>query len=414
MATPPTIGDWVDMTLSQAQPWISECLSKHNQCRLTTPTKIPTRLIDIGPPDGSKKPFLFVPSSTNFIPAKCEKPWAPTPDTTFRYLALSYCWGDTGNLVTTPENIDARRVAIPGAEMPETIKDAICVTRKLGFRYLWVDALCIIQGPGGDWATESAKMEEVYSGAFLTISAALSRHVLSKYTASSWSWASTKCHIKHYGLVQWRVIAKVIDARIELKDPLAPFGEVVSGSIVLCGPLLPFNEMNVEDIEVFNAWVVREHGIKFTRTTIFRVLIPISSIKHIPDLTPATTWGHDPFGQFYGSFAEDESEMRERGEEGMSEITARKSSKITTPLGLNKYRQVLKPGIASGFNPLRRSQQDSEVIGYSAPDDTMVPPNPENTAPLIVETSGEFDQVTVNMWYYSLNPFKIPATHAIA
>jgi hypothetical protein len=47
----------------------------------------------------------------------------------------------------------------------------------LGFRYLWVDALCIIQGPNGDWATESPKMAEVYGGAFLTISAAMSPHV---------------------------------------------------------------------------------------------------------------------------------------------------------------------------------------------------------------------------------------------
>jgi len=50
----------------------------------------------------------------------------------------------------------------------------ICV---LGFRYLWVDALCIIQGPRGDWATESPKMADVYGGAFLTISAAVSPSV---------------------------------------------------------------------------------------------------------------------------------------------------------------------------------------------------------------------------------------------
>jgi len=49
--------------------------------------------------------------------------------------------------------------------------------RLTGFKYLWVDALCIVQGPRGDWTTESAKMADVYGGAFLTISAAISLDV---------------------------------------------------------------------------------------------------------------------------------------------------------------------------------------------------------------------------------------------
>jgi hypothetical protein len=96
------------------------------------PTIIPTRLIDVGPSDGSKDPFLFVPSSSSFAPVECEEGWDPTPDTSFRYLALSYCWGNVGSMVTTPDNIVARRKGIAWDEIPQTIKDAISVTRKLG------------------------------------------------------------------------------------------------------------------------------------------------------------------------------------------------------------------------------------------------------------------------------------------
>jgi hypothetical protein len=39
-----------------------------------------------------------------------------------------------------------------------------------------------------------------------------------------------------------------MDVQIELKDPLAPFGEVVGGSIVLCGPLLPYDEVDRQSI----------------------------------------------------------------------------------------------------------------------------------------------------------------------
>lgn len=37
--------------------------------------------------------------------------------------------------------------------------------------YLWIDSLCILQGPDGDFGSESRKMEHIYSSAYLTISA---------------------------------------------------------------------------------------------------------------------------------------------------------------------------------------------------------------------------------------------------
>jgi hypothetical protein len=66
------------------------------------------------------------------------------------YVALSYRWGD-------PEHSTQCRlstlglVMAPGGLMSEdvilapTIRDAITFTREVGFRYLWVDALCIVQ-----------------------------------------------------------------------------------------------------------------------------------------------------------------------------------------------------------------------------------------------------------------------------
>ena len=56
--------------------------------------------------------------------------------------------------------------------LPATIQDAIIVTRKLGLRYLWVDALCIFQDSTSDKDAEIAKMDQIYQNARLTISAA--------------------------------------------------------------------------------------------------------------------------------------------------------------------------------------------------------------------------------------------------
>ncbi|KAK1467268.1 heterokaryon incompatibility protein, partial [Colletotrichum melonis] len=57
--------------------------------------------------------------------------------------------------------------------LPHLYRDAACFVRKLGVRYLWIDALCIIQTGDGlaDWRHESTLMDKVYSHAFCNLSA---------------------------------------------------------------------------------------------------------------------------------------------------------------------------------------------------------------------------------------------------
>ncbi|KAK4206045.1 hypothetical protein QBC37DRAFT_301586, partial [Rhypophila decipiens] len=52
-----------------------------------------------------------------------------------------------------------------------TFQDAIQVTRALGKKYLWIDALCIIQGPDGDWKSEAETMANIFACAYCTIAA---------------------------------------------------------------------------------------------------------------------------------------------------------------------------------------------------------------------------------------------------
>jgi len=69
-------------------------------------------------------------------------------------------------------------------DFPGTIRDAILITRKLGIQYLWVDALCILQGGGGendqeaqnDWEQHSLIMGDIYGNAFVTLGAAAGIH----------------------------------------------------------------------------------------------------------------------------------------------------------------------------------------------------------------------------------------------
>jgi hypothetical protein len=66
-------------------------------------------------------------------------------------------------------NRDGYRHAIPWQELPSTISDAIKLCYRLGFGYLWVDSLCIVQDDAKDWLREASSMAGVYSKSALTL-----------------------------------------------------------------------------------------------------------------------------------------------------------------------------------------------------------------------------------------------------
>lgn len=53
--------------------------------------------------------------------------------------------------------------------LSSTVADAVRLCHRIGFQYLWVDALCIIQNDKADWERESRNMSTVYGNAALTI-----------------------------------------------------------------------------------------------------------------------------------------------------------------------------------------------------------------------------------------------------
>jgi hypothetical protein len=94
--------------------------------------------------------------------------------TEYRYVALSYCWGDAPTLKHVKQNSAQLRKlgSLINASIPTTIRDAMAVTASLKERYLWVDALCIVQDDPIASQQQLSQMGEIYSHAFLTIVAA--------------------------------------------------------------------------------------------------------------------------------------------------------------------------------------------------------------------------------------------------
>lgn len=89
-----------------------------------------------------------------------------------RYVTLSYKWGNATRYTMTTANRSFLQHGIPLDQLPKTFSDAIELTHKLSYKYLWIDALCITQNDSREVSEQIAAMEDVYSGSDLTIFAA--------------------------------------------------------------------------------------------------------------------------------------------------------------------------------------------------------------------------------------------------
>jgi hypothetical protein len=90
------------------------------------------------------------------------------------YAAVSYRWGFKQKVITTSRNINQRMIGIDFNLLPATFQDAIVVTETLGLRFLWIDALCIIQESDDpemekDKDQEIRQMANIFENATITI-----------------------------------------------------------------------------------------------------------------------------------------------------------------------------------------------------------------------------------------------------
>lgn len=139
--------------------WYLECQEDHDSCKQKKRNEGPKRLIHI------------LPEPSGMI-RLCELGEAEPP----AYVALSHCWGKVGVFKTNSDNIvDHTFAGISIASLSKTFRDAIKVCQELGEHYIWIDSLCIIQDSRDDKASEIPKMQAIYEGATLTISAMSAR-----------------------------------------------------------------------------------------------------------------------------------------------------------------------------------------------------------------------------------------------
>ncbi|KAK7408627.1 hypothetical protein QQX98_009191 [Neonectria punicea] len=161
----------LDKVVAQVKQWLATCTTMHtcsmHQDRVDGPPQLPARVLDVGNTD---EPHLCL--------------FVPKEGTRAEYISLSYCWGQGAQVKLTQATLDEMQTEIQLGLLPQTIQDAVVFTRRLGARYLWVDALCIIQADGtneeihvADWQREAARFGDYYQNALCTLAATSSHSV---------------------------------------------------------------------------------------------------------------------------------------------------------------------------------------------------------------------------------------------
>jgi hypothetical protein len=164
---PQTITECYEMGLNTAstacwtlaRDWISMCLTSHTHCKKTEKAGrfLPTRLIDVMSSTDRGNELRICSIGSEGI----RRP----------YLTLSHRWGNANFLKLTISTCTRLQKGFALGQLPQTFQDAVIVSRTLGIKYLWIDALCIIQDSVADWQQEAATMADVYTHSICNISA---------------------------------------------------------------------------------------------------------------------------------------------------------------------------------------------------------------------------------------------------
>ncbi|KAL2128804.1 hypothetical protein VTI74DRAFT_8610 [Chaetomium olivicolor] len=220
----------VDVQFEVIRKWLSHCDVNHTCCKppRTTPSstatnnnRLPTRLIQVGKPGDTQVRLIET-----------------QPNDVGTWLALSHQWGAGPHFLTTPSNLHSHLRGIPIATLPATLRDAVRVTRAVGCSYIWIDSLCIVQGPGGDFNREAKRMEQVYSGAYCVLA-------VSRGTGDGAGFLHPR----------------------RGRDSVALQREVDTGRFYICENVDDFNGHVLEGDLNRRGWVLQEHAL--ARRTVF-------------------------------------------------------------------------------------------------------------------------------------------------
>ncbi|RDW87242.1 hypothetical protein BP5796_02936 [Coleophoma crateriformis] len=149
---------WLEESLSRSYAQLGQMIFGVGQWREPDGSIVfryyPKRTLDLGEKNVLDAPLLLCSDSPRYGR---------------KYATVSHRWGTLQHLTTTKANLQAHSRSIPFYSLPKTFQDTVIVTRLLGIRHLWIDALCITQDDPDEWRQQSLTMGEIYKNSVCTI-----------------------------------------------------------------------------------------------------------------------------------------------------------------------------------------------------------------------------------------------------
>ncbi|KAK5943402.1 hypothetical protein PMZ80_004409 [Knufia obscura] len=166
-----TIGSTATSTSSDecfeiARQWLEDCSFNHMKCSANEgagPIQKPTYVLDVTVKGPRGAPGI------KLIDGQFLDPFT-------EYVTLSHCWGisrdpNMKRIRLHKKTLAALRQGVACSSLPKTFAEAAVATAKLGYRYLWIDALCIMHDSEKAVLEEVANMHRIYGDATLNLSA---------------------------------------------------------------------------------------------------------------------------------------------------------------------------------------------------------------------------------------------------
>lgn len=139
-----------DKCLIQISSWMSEC-AEHKECCQPKPASLPARVIEISS-DHTVAPRIISSDGQDEF-----------------YVILSHSYSGEAKISNVSELLkDGIPTTLNIMVLPKAIADAIDVTRKLGYRYLWVRELCMTDT---EFSEDSLRFLSIYAQAALMLTA---------------------------------------------------------------------------------------------------------------------------------------------------------------------------------------------------------------------------------------------------
>ncbi|EWZ36570.1 hypothetical protein FOZG_10563 [Fusarium oxysporum Fo47] len=160
-------------SLHQVEAWLSSCEAGHEYCLSHgwSPGKyFPTRVIDVDRvEDGTVYLRERSEVKTGFLSEgnKAGDLRRGYP----AYWTLSHRWGDPELIQQLSQSTENQlRSGMGVSDLSPTFCDSCLLVRRMGYRYIWIDSLCIFQDSLSEWQQEAKAMVDVYRHSFCKIS----------------------------------------------------------------------------------------------------------------------------------------------------------------------------------------------------------------------------------------------------